>query len=455
MQGSRVMLALTSATALTGGLLTAVVAAPTAQAHGTMTDPASRIWACYNDYPYSTNDVCADAWAANPQALYDWMGVRDGGVAGAHESTIPDGQLCSAGDPAYAAFDVPTDQWPVTNLVPDADGKYTLTWTSTAPHATQYYRVYLSKPTYDPTKPLAWNDLEEVYESGPRARESTATIRLDLPERDGRQMLYTVWQRSDSPEAFYACSDVTLDGSGASTPTPTPTPAPTPEPTPTPMPDMPGMTEGITATTTISSDWGTGFCSNVEVSTTSTLSEHWRVDLPSGITITSLWNGVRTTQPDGTVSVGGAEWNHMITAGSPTSFGYCADRTAAPAPAPTPEPTPTTGSGLEVRVEVVSDWGSGRTVDVTVRNTGTSAIADWSVAIPWAGSAGSPWNAVGGVKSGVLTASNASWNGTLAAGASTTFGFTDTTASGLPSLTTCSALVGGSTVTCLLNGVLR
>lgn len=214
---------------------------------------------------------------------------------------------------------------------------------------------------------------------------------------------------------------------------------------------------GITATTTISSDWSTGFCANVDVSTTSTLSEHWRVDLPSGITITSLWNGVRATQPDGTVSVGGAEWNHMITAGSPTSFGYCADRTTAPAPAPTPQPspTPTTGSGLEVRVEVVSDWGSGRTVDVTVRNTGTSAIADWSVAIPWAGSAGSPWNAVGGVKNGVLTASNASWNGALAAGASTTFGFTDTTAGGLPETTSCSALVGGTTVTCLLNEVLR
>ncbi|NEE17177.1 lytic polysaccharide monooxygenase, partial [Streptomyces sp. SID7499] len=36
-----------------------------------------------------------------------------------------------------------------------------------------------------------------------------------IPERSGRQLVYTVWQRSDSPEAFYACSDVTFGGGSA------------------------------------------------------------------------------------------------------------------------------------------------------------------------------------------------------------------------------------------------
>ena len=49
---------------------------------------------------------------------------------------------------------------------------------------------------------------------------------------------------------------------------------------------MPGMTEGITATTIVTSDWGTGFCTDVIVATTSTTDKHWRVDLPGGGEVT-------------------------------------------------------------------------------------------------------------------------------------------------------------------------
>jgi len=31
-----------------------------------------------------------------------------------------------------------------------------------------------------------------------------------LPVRSGRHVIYHVWQRDDSPEAFYACVDVLL-----------------------------------------------------------------------------------------------------------------------------------------------------------------------------------------------------------------------------------------------------
>ncbi|MFM8773847.1 MAG: lytic polysaccharide monooxygenase, partial [Actinomycetota bacterium] len=33
---------------------------------------------------------------------------------------------------------------------------------STAPHATLYYRLYLTKTGFDVTKPLKWSDLELV-----------------------------------------------------------------------------------------------------------------------------------------------------------------------------------------------------------------------------------------------------------------------------------------------------
>lgn len=37
-----------------------------------------------------------------------------------------------------------------------------------------------------------------------------------LPSKSGRHLLYKVWQRNDSPEAFYSCSDVVF-GQGAQT----------------------------------------------------------------------------------------------------------------------------------------------------------------------------------------------------------------------------------------------
>jgi len=85
----------------------------------------------------------------------------------------------------------------------------------TAPHKGTF-RVYLTKPGYDPAKPLAWNDLDlsnpVATATDPVASGGFYTFSGTLPERSGKQLLYAVWQRSDSPEAFYSCSDVTFGG---------------------------------------------------------------------------------------------------------------------------------------------------------------------------------------------------------------------------------------------------
>ncbi|MDP4690264.1 MAG: lytic polysaccharide monooxygenase, partial [Candidatus Nanopelagicales bacterium] len=198
----RAATALITALGVLGALLTAVAVAPAAQAHGSMANPSSRIHDCF--FGDRTSPMCANAWATNAQALYDWTEVNQPAANGNHRAIIPDGQLCSAGRSKYAAFDIPSTQWKATNLQPDADGRYTLTWDNTAPHATRYYRVYLTKVGYDPTKPLKWDDLELVHDTGARALEPTTTMRMNLPARTGRHLLYTVWQRSDSTEAFYS-----------------------------------------------------------------------------------------------------------------------------------------------------------------------------------------------------------------------------------------------------------
>ena len=216
---------------LGGAVVTALVGARPAAGHGSTEEPASRVFACRFDSP--DNLMCAAAWSTNAQALYDWMEVNIGDAAGRHRELIPDGRLCSAGRDKYGAFDRP-GPWPVTALQADGSGLVDLVYHSTAPHATEYYRVYVTRPGFDArTDTLAWGDLELVHDSGPLAAVSEHRLRAALPDREVPAILYIVWQRSDSPEAFYACSDVTIGG-GSTRPAPPTAPTDAPPTTSTP-----------------------------------------------------------------------------------------------------------------------------------------------------------------------------------------------------------------------------
>ena len=74
---------------------------------------------------------------------------------------------------------------------------------------------------------------------------------------------------------------------------------------------------------------------------------------------------------------------------------------------------------------VSSDWGSGFNADVTVTNTGTTAISSWKVTWTWSGSqqVTNMWNASYTQTGSTVTAVNAAHNGAVAAGGSASFGF--------------------------------
>ncbi len=402
--------------------------------HGSMSDPASRIYHCAITTPDAP--ACAAARAANPQALYDWMEVNIGDAAGRHRALIPDGTLCSAGRSKYAAFDAPA-AWPTTHLRPGADGRYTLTWRSTAPHATAYYRVYLTTPAYDRTRALRWDDLELVHDSGALPRETTTTLRVTLPARTGPQVLYTIWQRSDSPEAFYACSDVVMDATAPApgpgpAPVPVPVPAPVPAPVPVPVPaPVPAPGTGLTIHSTISTDWGTGFCRDLRVTNGSLLPVRWTVPLEVGGTITSLWNArAAGGATSGTIEVGGESWNRDLMGGQVAAFGYCATRAGTipapapppvPAPAPPPPPVPEDGAATMTR-RITSDWGRGFCADVTVRTAATSPVI-WQVQLATGGVITSIWDAVTAGESGTVPVRGAAWNAAVTAAQPVTFGY--------------------------------
>lgn len=335
-----------------------VLAAP-ASAHGAVTDPPTRIYGCFERWSsnhtnpaMATQDpACWAAWQANPNAMWNWNGIFKEGAAGRHEQSVPDGKLCSADNPIYAAADVP-GPWKTTAKPYD----FRLTLTDPSNHGADYLKIYVTKQGYDATtKPLAWSDLELVKTTGRYAPSSPYVTDVSIPrDRTGHHVLFTIWQASHLDQPYYQCSDIQLGGGTTPTPTPTPTVTPTPTPTPTP-----------------------------------------------------------TVTP-----------------------------TATPTPTVTPTPTPTGAAGCTARYAKNGEWGSGFSGEVRV-TAGTAAITGWRVSLTWPDGqrVTNVWNAGATSSGSVTTASNLSYNGSLAAGATTTFGFNGSWSgsNGSPALT-CTAL---------------
>ena len=101
---------------------------------------------------------------------------------------------------------------------------------------------------------------------------------------------------------------------------------------------------------------------------------------------------------------------------------------------------PASAAAPTASVRTVSDWGSGRQDEVTVSNTGAAAMTSWKVEfeLPAGAVIGSFWDAEMTLSGQHVTFTNRGWNGSVAVGAATTFGFVGS---------------GGKPVNCKINGL--
>ncbi|MFJ6215281.1 endo-1,4-beta-xylanase [Streptomyces sp. NPDC092296] len=153
----------------------------------------------------------------------------------------------------------------------------------------------------------------------------------------------------------------------------------------------------------------------------------------------------------GSTRVGGTTTTSYIdtglTAGTTYSYTVRSHDAAGNPSLPSAAVTATTKSGSSTggctaSYHVDSDWGAGFTATVTVGNTGSAAITSWKVGWSWAGNQKitNAWNANATQTGTSVTATSMSYNGVVAPGANTTFGFqgTNTGANTAPTLT-CTA----------------
>ncbi|MFF6808069.1 lytic polysaccharide monooxygenase [Streptomyces sp. NPDC012616] len=243
------------ATAVAGPLLLGLWAAGPAQAHGAPTDPVSRVYACSPEGGADAGSAaCRAAVRAGGTSFAAWDNLRVADVNGRDRQTVPDGKLCSGGLTAYRGLDLARADWPSTRLTPG--GTLRMTYASTIAHEGTF-RLYLTKPGYDPSKPLTWSDLPErpfAEVRNPALRNGAYRFTAKLPaDRRGRQVLYTIWQNSSTPDTYYSCSDVVFPQTvtqekAQSTPTARASAAPAPRSaSPSPSPTTAPATAGPSA----------------------------------------------------------------------------------------------------------------------------------------------------------------------------------------------------------------
>ncbi|MFG1617231.1 glycoside hydrolase family 9 protein [Nonomuraea wenchangensis] len=118
---------------------------------------------------------------------------------------------------------------------------------------------------------------------------------------------------------------------------------------------------------------------------------------------------------------------------SPPSDAATFTTTDAPPPPP---------GGCQATFKVTNSWGGGFQGEVTVKNTGTAAITGWTASWTSQSAITQLWGGKLTQSGSAVTVRNESYNGALAAGASTTFGFLASGAASVPDPVTCTSGTG-------------
>jgi mannan endo-1,4-beta-mannosidase len=131
-------------------------------------------------------------------------------------------------------------------------------------------------------------------------------------------------------------------------------------------------------------------------------------------------NGIRATAREAGIFGGGGPTTPPPSTPPPST----PPPSTPPPSTPPPSTPPPTGRGCTAAYAVVGQWPGGFQGDVRV-TAGSTAISGWTVTLTFADGqrVTQAWNATATSSGSTVTARNAGYNGTLAAGAGTTFGF--------------------------------
>ena len=334
--------------------LLAVVPATVAFGHGSMGYPISRTYSGYLEGPENpqSDAIQYAVDCGGTQPLYDWHQVANFFPGNAsyqqdipYEQEIPDGRLASGNNPIYYCYDAPRDDWPATQMT---SGLTELTWAAWVIHNPSVFHVWITTPDWDPSMELNWDQMEEL-EVGPVSLiDNEYKFEVDIPEREGRHVLYCIWQRLDpAGEGFYSTSDIIFgpddgndDGSDDGNNDDGSDDGNNDDGSDDGNNDD-GSDDGNnddgdndndhdsqgpdTASLSLIDSWDGSWHGKVTVTNSNgTLPMlNWTLSWDGGPQFSSLWNGILSSQGDRTV-VDNEHWNGYVEAGDSTSFEFIA-----------------------------------------------------------------------------------------------------------------------------------
>lgn len=185
---------------------------PTASAHGTIVNPATRAYQCWqkwgsdhmNPAMQQQDPMCWQAFQANPDTMWNWMSALRDGLGGNFQGSTPDGQLCSNGLARNNSLNN-TGQWKTTNI----SSNFTMRLYDQASHGADFFRVYVSKNGFNPaTQRLGWGNLDFIMQTGRYAPSNNISFNVNTSGYSGHHIIFTIWQASHLDQTYMWCSDV-------------------------------------------------------------------------------------------------------------------------------------------------------------------------------------------------------------------------------------------------------
>ncbi len=186
--------------------------AGTAQAHGTIVNPASRAYQCWktwgsqhtNPAMQQQDPMCWQAFQANPDTMWNWMSALRDGLGGQFQARTPDGQLCSNGLTRNDSLNQ-LGAWKQTTV----GRNLTVQLYDQASHGADYFRVYVSKQGFNPaTQRLGWGNLDFITQTGKYAPAQNISFDISTSGYTGHHVLFVIWQASHQDQTYMWCSDV-------------------------------------------------------------------------------------------------------------------------------------------------------------------------------------------------------------------------------------------------------
>lgn len=166
-------------------------------AHGYVTSPGSRAYLGTAAGGNINQNVGRAQW--EPQSIE------------AKKGTFTEGKIASAGVSGFEPLDDQSiNRWHKNRI---SSGALTISWYLTAPHRTSTWDYYITKPNWNPNKPLKFTDFELIKQIDDHGKIPSKVVnqQITIPkDRKGDNVILAVWNISDTVNAFYQVIDVTI-----------------------------------------------------------------------------------------------------------------------------------------------------------------------------------------------------------------------------------------------------